>query len=186
MKKLISMLSVLVLAISTLTFTSCNPEDGIAPVDQWTKATISYEKNSTSVDINCYFFYSEKDEYTGPTVKNDIKTEYKPGLTIVVAPDTNLGDSFTSSKYVVINMPKEEAVNLNEDGSTTDSKLSSVKMNYTLWSAVCLLKTELIKNQSSTAFETLNSNSREKIDLESIKEDFSWKTLLKDILYNVL
>ena len=83
-------------------------------------------------------------------------------------------------------MPKEEAVNLNEDGSTTDSKLSSVKMNYTLWSAVCLLKTELIKNQSSTAFETLNSNSREKIDLESIKEDFSWKTLLKDILYNVL
>ena len=186
MKKLISMLSVLVLAISTCLFTSCNPEDGIAPVDQWTKATFSYEKNSTNVDINCYFFHSEKDEYTGPTVKSGIKEEYQPGLTIVVAPDTNIGDSFTSSKYVVINMPKDETIDLNEDGSTTDSKLANVKMNYTLWSGVCLLKTELIKNQSSTAFETLTSNSRDKIDLESIKEDFSWKTLLKEILYNVL
>lgn len=83
-------------------------------------------------------------------------------------------------------MPKDEGIDLNEDDSTTDSKLSSVKMNYTLWTAACLLKTELIKNQSSTAFETLNSNSRDKIDLESIKEDFSWKTLLKEILYNVL
>ena len=187
MKKLISMLSVLVLAISTLTFTSCDPENGIAPVDQWTKAEVSYEKNSISTTLNCFFFYSENEEYKGPTVNNDIKSAYQPGLTVVVVPNTESEIAYAlggNDYFIVYNLPKNTEVELKDDES--DSNSFKVSMNYTIYSGLCLAKTELIKNASSTADSALTTKSKSSVDLATIKEKFTWKTLLKSILNDYL
>ena len=58
MKKLISMLSVLVLAIGTMMVTGCGLKDLAAPKDEW----CSYTAEMDSVKLDAYFYYATADK----------------------------------------------------------------------------------------------------------------------------
>lgn len=199
MKKIISIISTILLIASASIFTACTQEDDIsAPTETWVQKDYTYKTETGVSQLTCYFMFTEKG-YTNTKLLNTPEgsrlntasaTTIKPGLTVVVVPATNstgaagtIAAELSSNKFICKTFSlKSQAINdKGEEASDGYSfEMSSAKWNVFYYANIAsFMKNDQLKNPpvplSSASYKTVD-------DLK----DFSWKKLLANYLLGTL
>ncbi len=199
MKKLISIMAAVFVALSGFMMTSCQEGDEIinelaGPTQTWCEMPVSYAKDGGEApaqpNLYVYFYYTDT-EVKGTSGSKNLKTTetIEPGLTIVVTPVTNSnGDSLAQSVikelagncYIKKTFPKD---------SESDEDGFKITGSREKWSAIYWMKSDLRKTENhdkNPPAQLTNGGNGVGLNWDQIKEDFSWKRLLADYLLNSL
>ena len=182
MKKLISMLSVLVLAIGTMMVTGCGLKDLAAPKDEW----CSYTAEMDSVKLDAYFYYATADKSV--TIDDNRTINLVKGLNVVIADvdsaeNSVIAEGVTSGKKAYYFQSFAEGQKMSVEGDDGSDKSFSVSStawlliyaaNYGGWDTYSNKTLPIVHN--STSYESV----------EDLKDSFDLKKVLKKIALSKL
>ena len=187
MNKTWKIFGILLLAANLFVLNSCGLLD--VPEQEWEEYDVNYSCSAGEITLKCYvMFTSEETSYTG---KNSTNISIPAGLSVMIIPDADcsidvvqnvIDSSFEISKnYILKTFPLNESVEIqtNEDDET---QTQSFKMTKTKWALVY----HAIKwNEKDATDPKTYFKDKTEFSLTSTT-NFSWKKLLKSILYAAL
>lgn len=119
----------------------------------------------TAVKLTCYFYYATDNStipsnIIGRTPGKDWNCLKTPGLTVVVlgSSDSSLSQTLGNNKFFVQSFPEGNSFNENGEQGSDESQFK-FKMNDKLWTAMCILNSDLIKNARPTLPVELTKSS---------------------------
>lgn len=200
MKKIISIISAVLLIASASVFTACTQEEDVsAPTETWVQKDYTYKTETGVSQLTCYFMFTEKG-YTNSKLLNTPEdsrlntssaTTIKPGLTVVVVPAASstgavtgtIAAELSSNKFICKTFPLKAQAIADDGTEATDGysfEMSSAKWNVFYYANIAsFMKNDQLKNPpvplSSASYKTVT-------DLK----DFSWKKLLANYLLGTL
>lgn len=186
MKKAVSLYSTLIVLLCAwggALLAGCETDDSpfTGPKDKWCEKEFMYENEGTQSTLTLYLYYTDSSSYSG-AVNADIKEKIKAGLTIVAIPatDSPLFQTFGANKYAVYNLPKNEKI--------ADDNSSNTVMSDIIWNAFCLANPTMTSEATSIIpYPLKQGHGYSSIsNLDEIKEQFSIKKLLMQLLINQL
>jgi len=183
MKKLISMLSVLVLAIGTMVMTGCGLKNLVAPEDEW----CCYTTEMDSLNVDAYFYYATADKTF--QIDSDRSLELKKGLNVVIADvdsaeNSVIAESVTSGKkaYYFKSFPEGEKMSIEKDDEGNESTFS---VSGTAWLLIYTANYNGWETYSDKSFPVKKYASNYE-SVENLKESFNLKKILKKIALSKL
>lgn len=205
MKKILTIFAAALTLATGLLFSSCSGDDDdglLGPKNVWCEMPVEYsngkeEDEAKSATVRVYMYYSDTDITSSESGARCLKkgTTIPAGITMVVTAKSDEGENLasevitglTENAYIMKTFPLNETATFESDDSgSSDSKLN-FKANRGWWTALYLLKGDLRKsaNQDVNPPAVLsNDSSAKSLEWESVKESFSWKSLLANYLLN--
>lgn len=187
MKKIATLLSILLLTVCALTFTACD-EIFEATYDTWYEREVEYQGDSGSIQLNFYCIYSKNGIKPGSEKlkQNPFGDETQglpAGLTVVCRPFTNssneslniIGDGFTENNYLIKNWPSLDGIETEKEGviKTFDSSKGT-------WKSIILFGGVHYGSMPSCLKATTEGNKITPMNLAN----FNWKKVMAQIIVN--
>ncbi len=196
MKKLMTLISALLVLLSGFMFTGCDEEleEILAPSGTWYQTTTDYSSNDSSSTLYVYYYWND----TEKTFSGTTNYTAPAGLTVVVTTYSNSTVAgLTNGKYTVKTWANGEDFSFDEDDTgdgISDEQTSSIiskvgSMNRVKWgifyqAAKAKAKDEEGFKKLSGAPECLTGAgaSSNAVNWENIKNSFSWKKIIANYL----
>lgn len=183
MKKILSVLVAIFLFFGI--FTSCDLFAQIAETtkDTWYRYDYEYINAGVTTELYVYMCYTDSGY-----MKNVVSENYSHGLNIVIIAnptDTTmtgkLAAALANNKYIFKNFPKNEVLEI--EGATKE-----IKLNDDIWGVIYVgLNKKIEEDQIPACIHTTTARNWTQItDLESIQNAFSWKNIVKQMLWEYL
>jgi len=190
MNKTWKIFGILLLAANLFVLNSCGLLE--APEQEWEEYDFTYENAGGSVELSCYVMYSSEDtSYTGKSSSTTITLP--AGLSVLLVPkdltlsnsalDDILGSNFDATKnYILKTFPVNSEIQI-QTSDTDENSTKSITMNKTKWIALyhAIAWTEKDATDPKTYFK-----DRTEFESANLSSNFTWKKLLKSILYSLL
>ncbi len=190
MKKTLAIIFAVIMAVCL--FTGC---DEVAQTvveltrDTWFAYDYTYTNDSVSTELICYFIYAPEGISAGKSLKADIPA----GLSIVIVAGADgegaagsLAEALADEKYIYKTFAKGDSIYEKKEGDS-ESLANKFVVGDTLWT---VLYTSVLKGKEwdypPVALQKGTSDWEEITDLESLKDVFSLKGLLRSVLLEYL
>ncbi|MCR5436742.1 MAG: hypothetical protein K6E97_06735 [Treponema sp.] len=188
MKKIATLLSILLMTACALTFTACN-ELFEATYDTWYEREVEYQGDNGEIQLNLYTIYSKNG--IAPSAANKLKNNpfgndvvgIPAGLTVVCRPFTNassttlnaIAEGLTDKHYLIKNWPVDSTINLDEEVEGAKNKFN---LTNSTWTTIMLFGGVHYGSMPTCLKNTTEGNELTPWDTDN----FNWKKLMAQIL----
>ncbi|MBR5647063.1 MAG: hypothetical protein IKX23_10535 [Treponema sp.] len=189
MKKIATLLSILLLTVCALTFTACD-ELFEATYDTWYEREVEYQGDNGSIQLNFYCIYS-KNGIT-PSTSNKLKNNpfgddvvgLPAGLTVVCRPFTDsssqalaaIGDGITKDNYLIKNWPSLNNIQTESE----EGVIKSFDSSKGTWKSIILFGGVQYGSMPTCLKATTEGNKITPVNASN----FNWKKIMAQIIVN--